>query len=637
MVKKANLRPANDGYGSVHTVRVPLWPYLVAPLCCLAALPGAWVVHYFFGRGIDAGWTGFALALAAVGLILFVAVASRPRGIVMRWMATGNTVLAFLWLIPAILEGPLSKAMVGTWLLGTIVISVACAVYRIMRQGRGDIESGRILQGEFAELGDAVKQLKDVRFARPKIDGAKVTAAIEMPPGRTFAEVAEAKSQVASLLDVKATSIRTIEDPDSERRGVLAAVPVDQLRGPIVDPGPSAPGGSIAEPIVLGRAEDGSDAAVILPGDPAVHRNAVGVMGVVGMSGSGKTELLLRLAKEVVTRHDADLFIADARKAGQLPIWLKRASKKAAAGRDNAEALLETLEQRVASRAEELGKRGFKQWEKGCGIPFEVYVIFEAAAVVAGNPAIVDLAESVRSVGICMVLEMQRATYDRLPTSARSNVTTWVVLGVQREDDAEASLSEDTLRAGAAPWKWKNGRPGYFYLEWAGREQELWSAPCRSFIEDDEQRSADVAEVLGWSAEAAGDTEQAASAAADPGDGAPGVGGEPVPGVDPAAPPDDVDPSAPIRIPEGMPRIAFDGGRKMPTTAAMGLLRSYIFDLANAGAEYVKPSELGDVLAQTGLSGSWLYSALSELVTGEEPMLAKAQRGVYRILVPIEV
>ncbi|GIF16532.1 hypothetical protein [Actinoplanes teichomyceticus] len=638
MGRKPKLGPAGDGYGSVHTVRIPLWPYLVAPLCCVAALPGSWLVHHTFARDASsAGWTGVALALAAVGMAIFVFAASIPRGRVMNFMATGNTVLASLWLIPAILEGPWSKAMLGTWLLGTLLISVACAVYRIMRQARGDADgAGRVLDGEFGEVADAVKQLKGARFGSPKIDGAKVSAEIEMPPGRTFSEVAGAKNEVASLLDVKATSIRTIDGTDSERRGRVEIVPVDQLRDPIPDPGPSAPGRSIAEPIVLGRAENGSDAAIILPGDPKAHRNAVGVMGVVGMSGSGKTELLLRLGKEVATRNDVDLHIADARKAGQLPAWLKRAAKTVAAGADDADELLETLGERVAARAAELGKRGFKQWEQGCGLPFEVYIVFEAAAVVAGNKTVVDLAESVRSVGICLILEVQRATYDRLPTSARSNITTWVVLGVERDEDAEAALSEDTIRAGAMPWKWKNGKPGYFYLEWAGRDQELWSAPCRSFIEDDEQRAADVAAALGWGGAPAADSRPAPADAAEepePGD----EGDEVPPGVDPDDPPDDVDPAEPIRVPPDMPRLPLGDGRKVPSAVAMDLLRSKIFDLGQAGAEYLKPSELGDVLAQTGLSGSWLYGALRELTTGDEPVLAKPQRGVYRILTPAPV
>lgn len=642
MAKKPSMQPANDGFATVHTVRIPLWPYLVAPLFCLVALPATWGVHRAYATSArSAGYTGLALGLFGVGILIMVFFLSRPRGVVMTAMATLNTVLALLWCTPAILSGPFNKTMLGLWLAGTLFVSIDCGLYRIMRQTRGDDGSrGQILNGEFAELGDAVRQLKGVRFGKPVVDGARVTAAIEMPPGRSFEEVAAARKEVASLLDVPATAVRTPGHMDSERRGSVSVVPRDQLRDPIPDPG-LEPGLSMADPIVLGVAEDGTPAQVILPGDPATHRNAVGVMGLVGMTGSGKTELLLRFCKCVATRVDGDLFVIDTRKEGQLPTWLKRAAKRVVSDRDEALDWLEDLEARVADRAVALGRAGHKQWVKGCGISFETYVIFEAAGI-AKDSNLVDLAETVRSVGMAIVLEFQRATYDRLPTSARSNITTWICLGVQREDDAEAAISEATALAGAAPWKWKNGKPGYFYLEWAGRAEELWAAPCRSFIQDDEERGRDVAEVLGWNDEGPpaapvepyrpprGGPEPDGEQSEPGGEGDPEVS----PGVDPDDPPDDVDPSEPIVIPPGMPRIPFGDSRpKMLPADALGLLRSHIFDLRNAGAQHVQPSMLGDVLAQTGLSSSWLQNALKQLCA--EGLLREprpGERGVYRIV-----
>lgn len=636
MARKPKLAPASDGYGHTYTVRIPLWPYLVTPLCVLAALPVTIVVHRLYGRGPGAGWTGFALALGAVALVAFVTWASRPRGRVMQVMATGNTVLAMAWIVPAVLDGPLSKGMLGAWFMGGLLMSVIVAVYRIMRMARGDDGQG-VIRGELVELGDAVKQLRDVRFARTSISGVKASTSLTMPPGRSFSEVEGAKREVASLLDVPATAIRTVANPDSERRGELHVVPVDQLRDPIPDPGPSAPGGSIALPIVLGRAEDGTDAAIVLPGDPAAHRNAVGVMGVVGMSGSGKTELLLRLCEEVATRCDTRLNIADARKGGQLPAWLRRAAAKVATGYDAAEDMIEDLPTLVQQRAKILGERGYKQWEEGCGLDFEVVVIFEASAVIAKSGTVVDLAESVRSVGICLILELQRATYDRLPTSARSNITTWVVLGVQGEDDAEAALSEATIVAGAQPWRWKNARPGYFYLEWAGRDEARWSEPCRSFIQPDADRAAIVAKVLGWADAETQPGEQPAPAPEEPSTD----GGEESAGIerndayDRDEPPDDVDESQPLSVPPGMPRIQLgDGFPPMAPADARGLLLQHITDLAAVGHDVVRPSQLGGVLGETGLSGSWLYGELRALTTGEHPVLRKTDRGVYRILAP---
>lgn len=637
MAKKADMSPKNDGYEAAWTVRVPLWPYLITPILCVLALPGTWLANRFFGIGEAAGWTGFFLALGCVALVAFTSWAARPRGAVMRAMATGNVVAGCVWTVPAVLNGPFHAVSMAAWTVGTVVLTVAVAVYRIMRQARGT-EQGNVLQGEFAELGDAVKQLKGVAFSRPQITGAKVSAEVVMPAGRTFDEVAGARKETASLLDVSATSIRTVPDPDSERRGVITVVPVDQLRHALPDPGLSAPGGSIALPVVLGKNEDGDAASVILSGDPRVHRNAVGVMGIVGMSGSGKTELLLRLLAEVGSRYDNDLYIADARKGGQLPGWVSRLAKRTALGLESAEDMIEDLPARVRDRANKLGAAGYKQWEEGCGIPFETIVIFEASAVIARSSTIVDIAESVRSVGICVILELQRATYDRLPTSARANITTWVVLGVQGEDDADAAMDEDTIKAGAAPWKWTNTKPGYFYLRWGGRDRSLWSTPNRSYICSDLDREQMVAQALGWSGEAV-EAYGAPSAGNVPDDGAaPDV--EPdedaprvAPGVNPDSPPDDVDPAEPIVIPAGMPRIPFgDEDDKMTPEQALVVLNRRIDQFEAADRDSFKPQQMGGVISETGMSASWVHKQLGLMCAGDEPRLRKTDRGTYRIL-----
>jgi len=420
VAKKPNLQPQNDGYATVHTVRIPLWPYLVPLLFCLAAWPVTYGAHRAFGTSaVSAGWTGVSVALTAVGILIFTFFLSRPRGVVMQVMSLVNAGLAIAWCVPAIIEGPASKAKFGFWLLFTLFICFDCAVYRIMRQSRGpeDPRHG-VINGELAEFGEAVKQLKGAKFTPPVIEGAKVSTQVAMPPGRSFEEVSGARKEVASLLDVPATAIRTVPDRDSERRGTVVAVPVDQLREPRPAP-PLEYGLSMADPILLGVDENGDYAEIILPGDPQVNRNAVGVFGVVGMSGSGKSELLLHFSKQVATRVDGELNVIDCRKEGQLPGWLRRAAKQMMSGKDEALDWMDSLEQRIAERSRWLGQRGYKQWVRGCGVPFETYLIFEAAAIVRDSN-IVDLAESVRSVGICVGLELQRATYDRLPTSARA-------------------------------------------------------------------------------------------------------------------------------------------------------------------------------------------------------------------------
>ncbi|MDR7278956.1 hypothetical protein [Catenuloplanes atrovinosus] len=630
---KTKLRPANDGIGSVHTVRLPLWPYLITPLCAFAALPLTWGAHILYGTDADtAGWTGVLLTICAGVLIAFVAWSSRPRGVVMQVMATGVTVLSAAWVIPAVLSGPISKGMLGVWFVGGLLMSIIVAVYRIMRQARGDADGDRsAIRGEMGELGAAVKQLKDAAIGRPQVAGAKVSAQVVLPPGQTFAEVQGARSQIASALDVGGTAVRTHPDPDSERRGRLDVVPVDQLRDPVPWPGPSAPGGSIALPVVLGKSEDGEPLQLHLVGDHAVQRNAIGILGVVGMSGSGKTELLLTFCAEVLTRHDEELRIIDARKGDQLPSWLHRHAAQVTTGRNAAEDVIEALRDEIPRRAKQLGERGIKQWQEGCGIPHVTVLIFEAAAVVAGNGDLVDLSEAVRSVGMTIVLELQRATHDRLPTSARSNIPAWICLGVKDEADAEAALTDEQADAGAAPWKWKALKPGYCYASGPGIEPERAAMPARGFAASEEEREHAVDSYRGHTTQPAATTPVPPAPASDE----PNDERAELDALTRDDPPDDVDPAEPIKIDRNRPRFDFAPAQQMSPADARDELRRAILLAAERGMTTVKPEQMSPVLAATGMSGSWLYKALREMSDGPDALLAPARdRGHYRILVP---
>jgi DNA-binding transcriptional regulator PaaX len=66
---------------------------------------------------------------------------------------------------------------------------------------------------------------------------------------------------------------------------------------------------------------------------------------------------------------------------------------------------------------------------------------------------------------------------------------------------------------------------------------------------------------------------------------------------------------------------------------ALGLLRSHVFALMSAGAGHVEMSDLADVLAQTGLSSSWMRNALRQLC--DEGVLREprpGERGVWRVV-----
>ena len=624
--------PRNAGYDgvSVHTVKVPLWPYLVTPVSAVAALPITWGAHHWYG---DSPWTGVALAVADTTVTGFTWWAGRPRGPLMQAMSTGLALAGSAWTTMAVIEGPWSKGMLGTWFIGTAVGSVVVGVRRIMHKSAGDGETEST-----GGLREAVKSLRGARFGATRIEGARATAPVTLEPGITAGDLAKERGALASALDVPAAAVRIIPDSDSARRGTVSVVPVDQLRDTRYWPGPSAPGASIADaPIRLGVMEDGEPLELWLPGDHKAGRNSAH-LSVVGMSGAGKTELVLNLCADVLTRDDVRLVVTDTRKGDQLPQWLREGAHEAHLDPTSAEDYLEDLPRLIAERARHLGQRGLKQWVKGCGLPYLAVVCFEASKLVSDSSTFVDVAESARSVGIFLLVELQRATHDRFPTSARANIPAKICLGVERDTDAEAALSESTLDAGAAPWEWKNMRPGYLYAELPGVDTERWSMPARAFIaRSEDERAAAVA------------AHRPAATAPQP---APQREERPVPqqrdpepadnerelnaALDLTDPPDDVDPAQPIEIPEGMPRLAFGQLRTPPmgTEEARAWMRDYLLRLHAKGIDKVRPSELGDVIEATGLTASWVSKELRRLCSGPDALLRNTDRGVYKIRVP---
>ncbi|MEV6801319.1 hypothetical protein AB0M91_23675 [Micromonospora rifamycinica] len=644
MARTTTRMPRNAGYDgvpSVHTVKVPLWPYLVTPISAVGLAVGTGLAHWRWAD--EPGATGYVAAgitLAGTALTALTWRAAAARGIVRRIVATTTCVAGSLWALGATIDAPWSSPWLDMWLLGAPTATIAMAVVRIMRTGQGGENGEQTEQG--GGLAEAVKSLRGARLGRTQIVGAKAAMPVRMEPGTPISDLASDRESLASALDVAPTAVRVIADPDSAQRGRVEVVPVDQLRTAKPWPGLSAPGESIAVPIELGVLEDGELLLIWLPGDHAAGRNAAHFL-VVGMSGAGKTELLLTLAAEVLSRCDAELWFGDPRKGAQLPEWLRSGATRIATTEDEVEDMLDALHQDVARRAQWLGERRFKQWTPEAGrqgLRYRVVVLDEAAQVSAGNKTITDLTEECRSVGISLLFGLQRASYDRFPTSARANVGGSLCLGVESPDDADMALDERTLKAGAAPWEWKADRPGCLYAEVPGTDPTRWVLPARTYLVDEDDRAAAVTACrpvqppVAPAAPRREDqpvTQQAMPQPDDLDDER-----ELNAALDLAEPPDDVDPSRPILIPEGMPRLAFGQLREPPmgTEEARTWLRDYLLQVHQTGVTAVSPGELGDVMEATGKGASWVGKELRRLCSGPDAILQKTDRGVYKIRIP---
>ncbi|MFD2768640.1 conjugal transfer protein TraB, partial [Micromonospora eburnea] len=374
MPKNGGLTTDGSGEASVHTVKVPLWPYLVTPTSSLGLAVATGLAHWRWADSPGSmGAAAAGLTLAGTALTALTWRASAARDIVRRAVATTTCLAGSVWAIGATIAAPWSTPWLDMWLIGAPTASIAMGVVRVLRNRGGDAAAG-------GGLADAVKSLRNAAVARPTIKGAKATAAVTLEAGTSVKELASDRGALASALDVPETAVRVIPNPDSARRGRVEVVPVDQLRDMIPWPGLSAPGRSIAEPIVLGVMEDGEPLMLWLPGDHAAGRNAAHFL-IVGMSGAGKTEVILNIAAEVISRRDAELWLADPRKGDQLPTWARNGAVRVALTEDDTNEMLEDVAIDITGRARQIGAHGHKQWTPGCRqCPrYRVVIVDEAA------------------------------------------------------------------------------------------------------------------------------------------------------------------------------------------------------------------------------------------------------------------
>lgn len=474
------------------------WLYGVPWAILAGIIVGGAVLHDIWGDQLPAA------PLAAVGVLLGTQVLTwltwqhaSGRDRITRAQAAATVALAGLALLRSLAAG-VDTGWVSTQVLIGGFVAVSWNI-RSMRVVRGD---GRD-HHEQQSVGELIGLHAGTRVGRAKVAGPRAEVAVRTAGGETADDVAKAGKAVGGLLHLPPNAVRTVPDPDDSSRATWVMMTEDVLRHRIPWPGPSRPGGSITEPLRTGLYEDGQPEQWWLTGnwspDRPRHvepRNAVHLL-VMGMSGAGKSEWAKAAAGEILTRRDVALIWVDSRKARQTAAPIEAGLELLVDTAAGAKQLLAGLTRVVAYRADLFGRAGWREWWPGCGLPYVVVWIEEAAAVVAESDVITDLSESLRSVGVSLVVSLQRAAGDRIPTSARANLGAAACFGVNAKGgyaDASFALSEDTIAAGAHPETWGAGRPGYHYLEAPGVPADRWSMPARGYDTDDDQLRAAVAQ-----------------------------------------------------------------------------------------------------------------------------------------------
>lgn len=544
-----------------------LWPWAL----CLALLPLAAGLWALWGRDPDAApWGAVALALGTAGLSLLAWRAGRARGAIVRAHACASVAVAGCWLLAATIVGPLTRPVIDVWVVLLLGGGISWNIRRGLR-GQGDEhDSG------WSTLADRVK-LPGSRIMSPVRDGHQVRATIEAQRGaQTSSDILGARERIASGLGVPVSGVRLVADPESAARAHLTVVTTDVLKTPTPWPGPSNPGRSIASPLVLGIRETGEPLQLWLPGDHKAGRSATHVL-ITGMTGAGKSAAGRLLLAEILTRPDALVMLIDTVKARQFTTPFRDRVAELATEPERARVLVGKLPGLIAERADELGERGYDQWEPGCGMPYLIVHVEEAASVIASSRPFALAAQTARSAGVSLIVSLQRAVHTNLPTDVRQQLGAALAFGCRPGDERFSGLSAEVLDGGASPQAWGASRPGYCYAEIPGTDPALWSAPARTFVSD----SAGVAASLGASPH----TDQPEKTA-----------------------------------PEPVQRAAAGD--------AKSLMLTRLKELRDSGTETVRPADFAAVLTAANRSPAWLSGVLRQMV--ERGVLVDVERGVYR-------
>ncbi|MEU5157770.1 MULTISPECIES: plasmid transfer protein TraB [Actinomycetes] len=646
----------NSGKGGVlgylaHRAKPYLPPWLSTIGVGVASVPANWAWE---------GDTGAAvlLTLSSAGLTTATWLIGKTVDTSRRTHATATVAAGTGWLTAAALAGPLTGPVPTLFGVGGAALAASWNIRQIMRRHPELAPSGESSDGRLKEAIGLAK----AKLTAPRIEPNRVTVGYELPAGGTNEEAARSTKALASALDVPATAVRHTPDPESARRGTFTVVPVDMLKEVIWWPGPSAPGGSIADPIVIGVYDNGDLLMLTVP--EALH------LLIMGMTGSGKTEGAIDILAEILTRRDVIAWLSDPKRGQDLGAAFAGCDWVVEDGA-GAETMIEALKAVVPARQRWLGAHSYREWtpqaaepqtdpahscQPGavCGCPGMPYLVawFEEAANTlraVDEDAFTGIAQEARSAGAWLVVSMQRASGYQISTDTRASLPAALCFGVD-ERDAGFALPSEVLDAGANPGAWGNKRPGYCYLVAKGVADELWSTPGRTYRNDPVALEWAVREFAGIRMQVDPVTAQAAAAVVGtaytdrprPTLAAPATvakaaaieeEADDMPeGIDPEDA--HIDPQAELPDPEPGDDASFvppAAGHKPAPEEARRLLETALREFEAAGRMVVGPKDFMDWCDRNNYSRPWISARLGEAARAGR-LEPTGKTGRYRIV-----
>ncbi|MFH9090942.1 hypothetical protein [Streptomyces sp. NPDC017673] len=463
-------------------------PY-TPPWVGAATLPplAGWATNTMWGQSPVA--TGLASAGLAVGGVALSALtwkatpATTKFGRYRRAQATTSVAAGMSWLTCATAAGPFGHPLLDLWLFGGGLFAASWNLRQILRNGASGDVAEETSGGGLGALAEAIGWEK-VKVKNPRGSGkGTVTAGVEVEPGATIEAVQATTDRVAAALHVPPSGVTVKPDPDNGARGVISLRVADLLKDGVPFAPPRALGLLPTEEIPVGLYADG-EVWAINPFDADILQHLL----VMGVTGAGKSEFARTVLTHLMCRRQMSIFLVDVAKGRQTVGHIKDGLDWFITEEAEAKRLLKALPGAIKARGSVLADEGLDQWTPASSLN-AVCVWLEEAADLADFSEIEKVARAARSVGIWLVVSLQRATWTNLSTDVRANLQATACFGVDDPGDASFCLPDQVTAAGAVP-AWGSARPGYAFATGMGIPQERWTTEVRSALTDREFLSA---------------------------------------------------------------------------------------------------------------------------------------------------
>lgn len=426
-----------------HTVlvRVGAWWHWVLVVACIVAATAllVWRIWELMGprRRVERENVTAAFAAAGIGATGTVLFAESVAWAIAYWVVGVSVVVVFNFQESRRVKGAGQDAHQAP---GVDLSSVGIAPGTVLERDRTDPDKVHVHHADGQDT-------RDIRAAVPKLESMA-----KLKPGTLVASVGDHRGHT-----------------------VIRKVDTTALDMPVVWPGPSRPGGSITEPLSVGMWPDRSLVE-------SVWREHSMTMGTTG---AGKTVHALAKVTEMLTRRDVVVLWCDPVKGVQSAGPVAGGVAWAAKDMQDAKAMVAGVLRAIPARTEALGKIGLTKWSSDAfdmiGMPL-VYIQFEEAAWLVDHGALVKVAERARSAGVYFDMSLQRASFSRMDTDVRANLTRRTCFGVMDPADAQFCLQDYVLDGGADPSLWADRQPGKAYMSARDIPDSKVSSPWRGWM-----------------------------------------------------------------------------------------------------------------------------------------------------------